>query len=429
MRPEFFCLRELEGTETAKENQTEPGVLYASINEAVANYFTVRVGREYLPVDSIDGLASLLAQAENVSLRFRRSRLPSYDEARKKAFDAVAGEQKFTYSTSFYPLRVGPVRRFLGDVFGFHNAETRFRDHLGSKKLGKYAGPFSRLEWDGKQRVCAYEFCDAKDEFFFESDPSLSSLYGVPIKRIEMYQPFKNSGGQEDLRVLYSPYRESESMAEERTGLQLMVSKDNEGYTTTVVTAEALAGFDGGKTNDREVLFCAFTGRDGRTLVLNDLYPEFVWIEKNGGVPSVNGVDRPVLYLPKGWSASPENLQRLGEAFAYIDMTYEEYQKGTMDFKRWWDSQSVHARATTSDEGFWAFVTACSTGTLATIASEEEVTRHVFGGITLVCGTYLVVALRKYGDNYRNIVNERIARGNAFEQAVYKTLGRDDNNV
>lgn len=61
MRPEFFCLRELEGTETAKENQTEPGVLYASINEAVANYFTVRVGREYLPVDSIDGLASLLA--------------------------------------------------------------------------------------------------------------------------------------------------------------------------------------------------------------------------------------------------------------------------------------------------------------------------------------------------------------------------------
>lgn len=396
------------------------GGFYLSFDQAWGTYF---LDMEWLrELEKVHRGTIARQSLELHKLAHRRIGLLPYHQVQEEALRIATGRRDISeirHLVSVYPCNANPFSSFFRDAFGLYDDEARFQDVLRSQGLEAYSLPLSRLVWSGRQRLYACHFTDGDHErHFFESDVQFSS-YGVSGGRIEVYDPYVNPRGEIDLRVLYFPYNPySESGGvQERNGV-ILERVRNESYITTKVTAQARAGFDGGETEDREVLFCAVTGHDGRTLVLNGLYPEFVWIEKDGGVPSVNGVDRPVLYLPKDWSANSESLRKLGEAFADIDMWYEAYKEGTRAFEGYWRNQSVHARFATSEWGFRSLAFACGSGALATIASEEDMTRHVFGGITLALGACLVAGLRRYGNGYRNLIEERQARGNAFECAV-----------
>lgn len=369
-------------------------VLYESLQDALLRSFGYQFTDKFpLEVSGIDKMSFSVDETE-----FRRCFLPSYEKAYKRALENVFGQWQVPHlqaSSEFVP----PRKNFFGE---------RIKDD-----------PLNNLFWDGKQKLL--EFIQEKNKFFL-SDVHFE-LYGVPRSRLELYKIFKDERGdergKEDISVYYLPYVSSDYFSEIRKNVQVYLNRSR-----SFMTCKVSAPIDKDKFGATEVLFCSVTGVDtGRTVVLNALYPEFLFIQKQMGKAQANSPDRPVLYLPKNWVANDRSLRQLGQVFGGIDIYYERFREGTKRFLEYWKfNQSLNARITTSDLGFPSLLSAASLGLASAVSSEDEASRYAYGLISGSLWAYLVWGLRRYGPASQALQQEIKARGDAFLVAIQNTL-------
>lgn len=370
---------------------------YRSLQDALSSVFGFEL-KEKFPLETL-GISDVSQMSFTVDKAdFRRKFLPRYEESYRSALETVFGEGQvpaLQASSEFVP----PKKTF---------------------SLGKsIKNPLENLYWDGKQKLLKFV---AKEDEFYLSEVGFE-LYGVPRRRLELYHSFEDERGEKDFSVYYFPFRLSEDFSEIREDIQVRLNRSEDLVTCKVVAPininknpKALKAF--------EVLFLSVTNvGTGKTVVLSALYPEFLFIQKQGGNPSANNPDRPVFYLPKDWVANDKSLQQIGRVFSQIDIYYDRFRKGTRSFLEYWKvDQSVNARVTNSNLGFSSFVSAASLSLVSTLSSEDEASRYTSGLIAGFLWSYLVWGLRRYGHVYQNLQQEINSRADDFAVNIRSAL-------
>lgn len=365
---------------------------YRSLQDALSSVFGFEL-KEKFPLETL-GISDVSQMSFTVDKAdFRRKFLPRYEESYRSALETVFGEGQvpaLQASSEFVP----PKKTF---------------------SLGKsIKNPLENLYWDGKQKLLKFV---AKEDEFYLSEVEFE-LYGVPRRRLELYRSFEDERGEKDFSVYYFPFRLSGDFSRTREDIQVCLNRSGD-----LMTCRVVAPID--KNQEAfEVLFLSVTNvGTGKTVVLSALYPEFLFIQKQGGNPSANNPDRPVFYLPKDWVANDKSLQQIGRVFGQIDIYYDRFREGIRSFLEYWEvDQSVNARVTNSDLGFSSLVTAASLSLVSSISSEDEASKYTFGLIAGSLWSYLVWGLRRYGRAYQNLQGEIKSRGDDFAIGIRSAL-------
>ncbi|MCS7092115.1 MAG: hypothetical protein NZM26_02060 [Patescibacteria group bacterium] len=390
-------------------------LVHGSLGEALENCFD---DREFVEWCQLRNLRDLVERAEfehsgTLSLKtLKRSGLPTYGEAYRQALEFVfGGRDKIPHLQASDEIVPPRTRRGCLPLL---------------VKPGVYYGNevLSRLVWDGKQELFFYKYEEGgvSNRFYLSPDVRFD-IYGVPMGRVEVYKLVEDPRERADASIKYFPYEpELPDNLRERTGarVEFQVSEDGKLITTQVIAPIMNAG----RKEADEVVFWGLTEREGKgkTVVLNALYPEFLFVRTEKKSPFANNPDRPVIYVPCNFPANRKGLVEIGEVFAEIDMFYEKLEEGARAFSEYWENQSVLARLATGNIGRRALSVASVAGLLNTVASEDEFVRWFSGAVTFATGSILVTGLRKYGHEYLNILQERRARGKAFVDELMKQL-------